>query len=62
MTKVGTVFNSPCCQLELDIFKMTKMIDVEKLTADEGKKRLNKLIDLDDYLDACETCGLPLLS
>ena len=40
---------------------MTNMIDVEMLTADEAKKRLNKLIDLDDYNDACETCRLPYL-
>ena len=35
-----------------------KMIEVEKLTEDEVKKRLNDLIDLDDYRDACATCRL----
>ena len=41
-----------------DSLKMTNMIDIEKLTADKGKKRLNELVGLDDYLDTCETCRL----
>ena len=43
--------------LDLDDIKMT-MIEVEKLTEDEAKKRLNELIDLDNFNDACEVCGL----
>ena len=35
--------------------------DIMKLTEDEAKKRLNKLIDLNDYLDKFKTCGLPCL-
>ena len=37
------------------------MIEVEKLTEDEAKKRLDDLIDLDYHNDACVTCGLPCL-
>ena len=38
-----------------------KMIEVEKLTEDEVKKRLNVLIDLYDTNDTWEICGLPCL-
>ena len=58
LDKSGNSVQLPHCQFKLDIFKMTKIIYVEKLTADEGKKRLNKLIDLDDYKDSCQVCGL----
>ena len=32
--------------------------DVKKITEDEAMKRLNDLIDLDDYLDELKTCKL----
>ena len=35
--------------------------DVKKITEDEAMKRLNDLIDLDDYFDECKTCKLPSL-
>ena len=31
-------------------------MDVKKLSEDEAMKSLNKLIDLKDYLDECQTC------
>ena len=37
---------------------MTNMIKVEELTEDEAKRRLNVLVDLDDYNDACWISGL----
>ena len=36
--------------------------EIKKLTEDEAKKRLNGLVDSDDYLDSSKTCGLPNLS
>ena len=35
------------------------MIDVTKMIEDEVKKHLNVMVDLDDNLDECKTCGLP---
>ena len=34
---------------------------VKKITEDEAKTQLYELIDLDNYLDECKTCGLPSL-
>ena len=36
-------------------------MDVRKFLEGELKTRLNDLIDLNDYLDGCLTCGLPHL-
>ena len=33
--------------------------EVKNLTEDDAKRRLNGLIDLDDYLDGCKMLGLP---
>ena len=33
--------------------------DVNKLSEDDERKRLNELVDLYDYLDRYKTCGLP---
>ena len=35
------------------------MIDMTKMTKDEGKKCLNVMVDLDDYLNECKMCSLP---
>ena len=40
---------------------MSNMIDKERLTEDEAKKRLIKLIDLKYSNNVCEMCGLPCL-
>ena len=34
---------------------------VKKMSSEEVKKRLNKLIDLEDWSEECQICGLPLL-
>ena len=36
-------------------------MDVKKLSEDEVKKRLNKLIYVNDCSDECQKCGLPQL-
>ena len=36
-------------------------MDVKKLCEDEGKKRLNKLIDFEDWIEECENCRVPQL-
>ena len=35
------------------------LIDVTMMTEDEAKKCLNVMVDLDDYLYECKTCGMP---
>ena len=36
-------------------------MDIRKFSEDEFKTWLNELIELNDYLDGCVTCGLPRL-
>jgi len=37
------------------------LIDIKKLFEDEANQRLNELIDLNYYLDGCQTYSLPCL-
>ena len=57
LDKSGNSIQLPPLPVQIRYFQNNNMIDVEKLTADEGEKRLKELIDLDVYLDACEMCG-----
>ena len=43
----------------LSSIKKTNMSSLEKVTDADLKKRLNELVDLDDWADECAACGRP---
>jgi len=47
----------------IHIFSNYKMslADIKKISDDKLKARLNELIDVNDYVNGCGTCGLPRL-
>ena len=63
--KVMLVFSLPCCIVDIYIyiFFQNKMSvsNVKKIFEDKLKTRLNKLIDVNNYLDGCGSYGLPCL-
>ena len=58
LTKVMSVFSFPRCHISIHLFPIMSARDGRKFSEDELKTRLNELIDLNDYLDGCVSCGL----
>ena len=58
--KEAAVFSLPHYHIDMKTSSFLKitMTEGKKLTKDDVKKKLNELIDLDYFMDACVTCGM----